>query len=293
VPHGQRTYEIQEVAELTGLSPARLRAWERRYSVVRPHRLPNRYRVYSADQVALLRAFARLVRTGERIGALVAAPREKVLARAEAEPAGDSPGADLMSALRGLDRERAESLVAGSLSELGLQRFAEEIVLPLGQMIGDQWALGRLSISVEHLASEIVVQALKRALSAPRAKGPVLLAACLPGERHEWGVLAFLATIQPRGWRAHYLGPDLPLNDVIDAAWQIGPGAVALSTADPATVEALRSELARLPAKLPAGTVVAIGGRGAGPYEKQLRACGFHTGARGIPELPRGSRSSP
>ncbi|HTG50704.1 MAG TPA: MerR family transcriptional regulator, partial [Gemmatimonadales bacterium] len=55
-----RTYEIHEVARLTGLAPARLRAWERRYEVVRPRRLPNGYRVYTGEQVALLRAYARL-----------------------------------------------------------------------------------------------------------------------------------------------------------------------------------------------------------------------------------------
>ncbi|HEU5169856.1 MAG TPA: MerR family transcriptional regulator [Gemmatimonadales bacterium] len=62
----ERTYEIHEVAELTGLAPARLRAWERRYEIVRPCRMPNRYRAYSADQVALLRAFRRLTDAGER-----------------------------------------------------------------------------------------------------------------------------------------------------------------------------------------------------------------------------------
>ena len=41
VTAGERTYEINEVAKLTGLAPARLRAWERRYAVVRPARLPH------------------------------------------------------------------------------------------------------------------------------------------------------------------------------------------------------------------------------------------------------------
>ena len=80
----ERTYEIHEVAELTGLAAARLRAWERRYEVVRPRRMSNGYRAYTADQVALLRAFARLIDGGERIGDLAARPREEVLAQADA-----------------------------------------------------------------------------------------------------------------------------------------------------------------------------------------------------------------
>jgi len=79
----ERAYEIQEVAELTGLSSARLRAWERRHELVRPRRMPNGYRAYTADQVALLRAYARLTEAGERIGELAQEPVETVLARAE------------------------------------------------------------------------------------------------------------------------------------------------------------------------------------------------------------------
>ena len=86
-----RTYEIHEVAELTGLAAARLRAWERRYEVVRPRRMPNGYRAYTADQVALLRAFARLIEGGERIGDLAAPPPEDVLAQAEARARDGTP----------------------------------------------------------------------------------------------------------------------------------------------------------------------------------------------------------
>ena len=71
------------MAELTGLAAARLRVWERRYEVVRSRRMPNGYRASTADQVALLRAFARLIDGGERIGDLVARPREELLAQAE------------------------------------------------------------------------------------------------------------------------------------------------------------------------------------------------------------------
>ena len=96
VTRPDRTYEIHEVAELTGLAAARLRAWERRYEVVRPERQPNGYRAYTADQVALLRAFARLIDSGERIGELAARPRAEVLAQAHARALDGSPQAALL-----------------------------------------------------------------------------------------------------------------------------------------------------------------------------------------------------
>ena len=172
-----RTYEIHEVAELTGLAAARLRAWERRYEVVRPRRTPNGYRVYTVDQVALLRAYAHLIGDGERVGDLAACSREEVLARADARRLDDSPHGALLEAILELDRDRLETLVAGQLALRGLRGFAAEIALPLAEAIGERWAKGDLSVAAEHLASEVMLHALKGGLRLRRGAGP----SCSPG----------------------------------------------------------------------------------------------------------------
>jgi methanogenic corrinoid protein MtbC1 len=278
VPRPDRTYEIHEVAELTGLAPARLRAWERRYEVVRPRRMPNGYRAYSADQVALLRAYARLIDGGERIGDLAARPREEVLTQAEARALDGSPQAALLEAVRTFDRERLEGLVAQQLSLRGLRAFAEEVVLPLAQSVGDLWALGKIPIAAEHLASEVVLHALKGGLRMSRGTGPLVVCGCLSGERHEWGFLATLAVLQEDGWRIHYLGADLPVEEVIEAAWQLSPRCVAFSSSDPAIVRANLPALAAVTGKLPPHTIAAIGGGGVEPHARVLRGYGFRIG---------------
>jgi DNA-binding transcriptional MerR regulator len=274
----ERTYEIHEVAELTGLAAARLRVWERRYEVVRPRRQPNGYRAYTADQVALLRAFARLIDAGERIGDLAARPREAVLAQAEARALDGSPQAALLAAVRGFDRERLEGLVAQQLALRGLGAFATEVVLPLAQSVGDLWALGKIPIAAEHFASEVVLHALKGGLRMSRGAGPLVVGACLSGERHEWGFLATLAVIQENGWRIHYLGADLPVQEVLEAAWTLAPQAVAFSSTDPAVVRTNLPALASLVARLPPRTLAAIGGRGAEHHARVLRGYGFGIG---------------
>ena len=278
VTRPDRTYEIHEVAELTGLAAARLRAWERRYEVVRPRRLSNRYRVYTADQVALLRAYARLIAGGERIGDLAACEREDVLARAEVRCLDGSPQAALLEAVRAFDRERLEGLVAQQLALRGLRAFAQEVVLPLAQSVGDLWALGRVPIAAEHLASEVVVHALKGGLRTSRGAGPLLVCGCLPGERHEWGFLATLAVAQEDGWRIQYLGADLPVDAVVEAAWKLSPEGVAFSGSDPSIVRASLPALAAVVGKLPPRTMAAIGGAGVGPHTHLLRGYGLRIG---------------
>lgn len=279
-----RSYEIHEVAELTGLATARLRAWERRYEVVRPRRQPNRYRAYSIEQVALLRAFARLCASGERIGDLVKETRESVIARAEGRATDGSPLAQLLAAAKRLDRDRLALLLAEHRRRMDMGSFGREIVMPLGEVIGDLWALGKLSVAVEHLASEVVVQQLKADLASGPANGPVLLAACLSGEHHEWGFLVTLTQLQSRGWRVHYLGADLPTKDIVEATWTLIPRVVAISAADPVNVTQRLPELRRLPRLLPPGTMVVLGGQGAEVNGAKLRRSGLKVGAEHIPE---------
>jgi DNA-binding transcriptional MerR regulator len=273
-----RTYEIHEVAELTGLAAARLRAWERRYEVVRPRRMPNGYRAYTGDQVALLRAFARLIGEGERIGELAERPREEVLARARSRTLDGSPHGALLDAIRELDRDRLEAQVAEQLALRGLRGFAMDVALPLARSIGETWAMGELPIAAEHMASEVIVHALKGGLRHPRGEGPLLVCACIAGECHEWGFLCTLAGVQEQGWRIHYLGADLPVDQIVGAAWKLAPRAVALSASDPATVRASLPALAALPAKLPPGTMAAIGGSGVDAHAGRLRNSGYKMG---------------
>lgn len=275
---GERTYEIRQVAWLTGLEPSRLRAWERRYQVVRPTRLSNGYRVYSAGQVALLRAFARLIQSGEKIGNLVNRPMEEVILQSERIATPQSAPPELLQAVLSLDRARLEELVSQEIANRGLAGFAEMVAVPFAHTVGDLWALGILPVAAEHLASEVVVQALKAGIRDTRHPGPMVVASTLPGERHEWGVLSTLAALQERGWRVHYLGPDLPLADVVMAAWKLRPKCVALSASDPAVIVANLAGLSDLPYRLPPGAQAVIGGGGIATHSRRLTACGFGLG---------------
>jgi methanogenic corrinoid protein MtbC1 len=204
--------------------------------------------------------------------------REDVLARAEVRSLDGSPQAALLEAVRAFDRERLEGLVAQQLALRGLRAFAQEVVLPLAQSVGDLWALGQVPIAAEHLASEVVLHALKGGLRTSRGTGPLVVCGCLAGERHEWGFLATLAVLQEDGWRIHYLGADLPVEAVVEAAWKLSPEGVAFSGSDPSTVRASLPALAAVVGKLPPRTMAVIGGSGVGPYAHLLRGYGLRVG---------------
>lgn len=60
-------FPIRVVAQLTGINPVTIRAWERRYRLVEPARTPGGHRLYSQVDVERLRAAARLVARGVSI----------------------------------------------------------------------------------------------------------------------------------------------------------------------------------------------------------------------------------
>jgi hypothetical protein len=115
-----------------------------------------------------------------------------------------------------------------------------------------------------------------------RGAGPLLVGACLSGERHEWGFLATLAVLQEDGWRIHYLGADLPVDEVIEAAWQLSPRGVAFSSSDPSIVRVNLPALAAVAVKLPPNTMAVIGGGGVEPHSRVLRGYGFRIGLEGF-----------
>ena len=57
-------YNIKAVCSETGIRPVTLRAWERRYKLLEPHRTRSNYRLYSERDVAVLRWLKSRVDSG-------------------------------------------------------------------------------------------------------------------------------------------------------------------------------------------------------------------------------------
>jgi methanogenic corrinoid protein MtbC1 len=57
--------------------------------------------------------------------------------------------------------------------------------------------------------------------------------ACVPGERHELGLLAFGVALSRRGWRIIYLGSDSPIDAVAEVVRSLLPAVVVLLGMNP------------------------------------------------------------
>lgn len=264
--HGssETTYPLGAVVRLTGLSPELLRAWERRHGVVAPVRTAGGTRRYRAQDLDRLRLLKAAVAAGHRIGSLRGRSDGELRALCEAPAAGDDARlAAILHAVGSLDAAEAQRLLSLQLSALGAPRFAREIALPLVREIGKRWSKDGFAIASEHLASAALRSLLGAALQpgAAALRGACVVFGGLPGERHELGLLMAAVTALGAGAHPVYLGPDLPLEDLLDAAHRTRSAALAVGIVMTPAEQATRS-VAALRAGLPASVRLWVGGAG-------------------------------
>ena len=270
-PDDLARHPIGVVRERTGLSVQVLRAWERRYAVVRPARSAEGRRLYSEADVERLGLLHRASRAGRPVGALVTLStgelRQMVLedaerARRTAAPSG-AHREHALEAVRQLAPERLESLLQRALFSLGAFTFLEEVVAPLLEEIGEAWHEGLITVAHEHAASVAVLQVLGglvRALEVPD-NAPRVVLATPRGERHAFGAMMAAVAAAHDGWHVTWLGSDLPAAQVATGAQECEARIVGLSGVG-SNVAGLKREVASLRALLPKHVPVLVGGPG-------------------------------
>lgn len=267
---------IGELAKRAGVSPELVRAWERRYALLSPKRTEGGYRLYDDEAVSRIRRMRELIAGG--MSTAQAADLAKAGAAAPAAaPIPSELTAALALALRSLDEASAHAAVDRLLSTVTVESFLTDAVLPILRDIGERWSARRTTIGHEHFATTVLRgRLLGLARGWDNGPGPLVALACLPGELHDVGLIAFGIVLSRSGLRVLYLGQDTPLDSVADLA--VGQGCVlaVIASVESARFDEHASGLRKLARSLP----VAIGGAGANA------AVAKRTGARLLPEDP-------
>jgi methanogenic corrinoid protein MtbC1 len=148
-------------------------------------------------------------------------------------PATGTPGRldEIIRALDALEGAESQRLLSLQLSALGATRFARDVALPLVYEIGERWANGKMGIAQEHLATGVLRSLLGASLqpTASSLLGRRIIFATPTGERHELGLLMAALTSLGAGANPLYLGPELPVEDLLGAVEDTGAAALAIS----------------------------------------------------------------
>ncbi len=275
-------YTIRAVSAKTGLSVHTIRAWERRYGALEPDRSDTNRRLYGAEEVERLSLLKGAVDAGHSIGQVALLPADQLRGLKETTNVSVQPAhihdaeaclKACVTAMEQFDAAALEDAVVRSAALLGVNGLLEDVVLPFIQLIDRRWQEGSLRIAHEHLASAVLRTCLERIrLSISASVGsPKLLVTTPTGQHHELGALIVAIVGALQGWHVTYLGPNLPADEIANAARQSGVQAVALSIVYPVDDPALGGEMAHLRKLVGEGMPILVGGRASATYSGDLQ----------------------
>jgi DNA-binding transcriptional MerR regulator len=276
-----KPYPIGTAARLAGIPPETLRIWERRYQFLEPGRSVGGHRLYSEDDVALLRSVKRLVDSGMRIGAVSGMPHDEIRAAAQrlGPPETTVSGAasplveEIIAAARSLDERRVAQLLDRPLMLTSGEEVVHTLYLKLLRRAGDLWHAGQLSVGVEHFLEKMVTARILTVLQAtPQpVSGELALCACPPDDRHEVGLFAAALTLKGGGFPVTILGADMPVDDLNAAVASTEPSLLVLAITS-AMSAATSSATAAMLESGPASQVpLILGGINARAFAANLR----------------------
>jgi len=271
-------YPIGRVSELTGVHATTLRAWERRYGLLKPKRTPKGHRLYTPADVAMIREFLRLAEQGIPISQVRGAQAPE---RASAD-ASDGPGLwsgyldGMIAAISQFDEAKLDGVYQEAISLYPIDVVTKQLLMPLLRVLGDRWDKTDWGIAEEHFFGVYMRNKLGARFHHRRhhARGWRLLAACLPGEHHELGLLLLALAAHDRGYRVVLLGADMPLEQLPHVVQRTRIDAVVFSSSVEPPAGTLERGLPELVETI--GVPVFVGGQTSTRYRDAIEHTGAH-----------------
>lgn len=290
-----RGYPIKAVSKLTGLTAHAIRAWEKRYSAVKPIRNSKNRRLYTEEDIERLRLLKIATDFGHSIGQIANLPKSELVEitksyremKLDAIPTEHVVSTlsnsrlehhyqNCLSAVFKLDPDSLRSAMQNAAVDLGQISLTENIIVPLMQKIGDLWCEGSLRVAQEHLASEVVKSYFGNVINSVNSSrlAPRILVTTPSGQFHEIGAMLAAATASSEGWNDIYLGPNTPADEIAGAARRNQVKVVALSIVYPEDNSHLIHELENLGKYLLKEIILVVGGRASEGYRQILDEIG-------------------
>lgn len=271
----ERTYRINVAAEMSGVSEGLIRAWERRYGVLKPKRTPSGYRSYTEADIAVLKRLKQLTEEGVSIAEAVKLlpsikrdVREQLDKAERATPRVPRPGQtdkwrqEILVAAERLDQQAIEAVLDEAMVSMPPVTFWDELLAPLQREVGERWHSGTLTIAEEHLVTQASRQRVIALLhQAPKRSKRHVVCACFPQEDHELGLMGAALKFRHAGWRVTFLGARTPAEHLARVVRVSHPQVVALSCVNDEGEDAFRETLSELMRERGAGARFLVGGR--------------------------------
>ncbi len=225
-------YPIRTVAEITGVNAVTLRAWERRYGLIKPSRTPKGHRLYTREDIRLIQEILDRLDQGMSISQI----SHEILQSTAVEDSGINDAWDryrkhMIDAIVSFDDQALDAVYNDAMALYPVDIVTTRLIMPLLEELGNRWEKETGSIAEEHFFSVYLRNKLGARFHHQnlRNTGPRLIVATLPGEHHEFGILLFALTAHNKGYQIILLGADLPVSELKHVAKKTGSQGIVLA----------------------------------------------------------------
>ncbi|GAA4648018.1 MerR family transcriptional regulator [Kistimonas scapharcae] len=275
---------IREVSRLTGVNAVTLRAWERRYGLLKPHRTPKGHRLYSEDHVRQIRAITDWINRGVSVSKVSKLLEESVTAPEPEASLSDDGVWDIyqhrfIAALKALNEERLDSVFNQAMAEYPADTVILRLFGPMLDKLQSAWQ-GLYGDRLEErflenfLRTRIGLKLYNANRQSQADGGCSVMFLTLPGEVSEMELLLLSLSAASHGCVVHYLGASIPLIEIPLAAEKLQVAAVVLQGNSALDRTTLSRDLLRVGQTLTVPVIVA--GQSARIHQKILVPGGFH-----------------
>jgi len=141
----------------------------------------------------------------------------------------------IIEAFQHFDEAGANILMSSMLAIYPVEQVCTDLITPTLWQIGQLWAEGELTVSVEHFASNFfrgLLVNLLRVTPSPLT-GPLVIVCCAPGEQHELATLMLALFLRRNGIRVAYLGQSIETAGLLHTIKQVTPAMICISLTMP------------------------------------------------------------
>jgi DNA-binding transcriptional MerR regulator len=151
-------YSVGALSRATGVPISTLRTWERRYGLPRPSRTEGGRRVYSEEDLSIVRRMQALHRAGlpAALAAESALADEAAPAEASVRPPLTPAAQELFDRAAAFDEPALNELIAAAVAEQGWGDALTQMLFPALVKVGRAWEEGELSLAQEHFLSNLI-----------------------------------------------------------------------------------------------------------------------------------------
>ena len=220
----QNTFNIQDLAILSGVKAHTIRTWEKRYGLLNPARLNRGIRSYSILELQKLLNVSLLLKHDYKISELAK------LVDVELEKRAKTISLDklksnyyinsIMISMFSLDEELFEEVFQENISTESFSDVFRNTYIPLLNHIGALWQTNSLKPANERFISNLIYQKILLQIAdipKPVRQPKRVNVLFLPeGEMHEIGLLFLLYHLKLSGEKTIYLGRSIPTDNLFE-----------------------------------------------------------------------------